>query len=180
MPAHEVYVVLTDIWSGGCYPRLYIALPILFAWEVVGLAVGAWGVYRRCHYAAIIGEQEEAAMKEKVDKLVSLERKREKERGRKKSLAGTGEANGDGNVDSISGISERVDEEQSPDDSEREEIEEEIRKDTELRREETRSSRAYWGPSFDMGLTSTRSRELGLTRTRSRELGLMNTRSRAE
>ncbi len=158
LPAHEVYTALTDIWSGGCYPKLHIALPVLFAWEVVGLAIGGWGVYRRCHYAKIMSEKAEVELKEKVDKLVALQRKREKERERKKSVATMREVNGDGIVDTISGASERKDEEQSPGDSEREEIEEEVRRDTVLRREETASSRAYWGPSFELGLTATKSR----------------------
>ncbi|KAH7178956.1 uncharacterized protein B0J16DRAFT_402281 [Fusarium flagelliforme] len=42
-PAHELYQVLIDIWSRGCNPQLHYALPILFAWELVGLILSALG-----------------------------------------------------------------------------------------------------------------------------------------
>ena len=37
LPAHEVYIVLQDIWTRGAVPQLYRALPILFCYWVVGL-----------------------------------------------------------------------------------------------------------------------------------------------
>ncbi|KAL4867118.1 hypothetical protein BDV12DRAFT_123487 [Aspergillus spectabilis] len=36
LPAHELYQVLLDIWTEGCNPVLYRALPVLFSWWVVG------------------------------------------------------------------------------------------------------------------------------------------------
>lgn len=53
LPAHEAYEALTDNWSSGCNPHLYYALPILFAYEIIGLAATSVGVYRRCHFAAV-------------------------------------------------------------------------------------------------------------------------------
>lgn len=61
LPAHSVYEVLIDIWSGGCNPHLYFALPILFSYEVVGTIFTSLGVYRRCHMAVIAEEAAIAA-----------------------------------------------------------------------------------------------------------------------
>ncbi|KFZ02651.1 hypothetical protein V500_00041 [Pseudogymnoascus sp. VKM F-4518 (FW-2643)] len=41
LPAHEAYEALTNNWSSGCNPHLYYALPILFAYEIIGLAATA-------------------------------------------------------------------------------------------------------------------------------------------
>jgi hypothetical protein len=78
-PAHEVYQVLTDIWSGGCNPQLHYALPILFAWEITGLVLSALGVYRRCHYAVLGDEAQERAFRERLDAAVAFEQKRDTE-----------------------------------------------------------------------------------------------------
>ena len=59
IPANEVYRVLIDIWSGGCNPKLYIALPVLFSWEVAGLLLSSIGVFRRCHMAVMEGDIQE-------------------------------------------------------------------------------------------------------------------------
>jgi len=80
MPAHEVYQVLTDIWSGGCNPKLYYALPILFSLEITGLLLGALGVFRRCHYAIIAEEAQQASFQERLDAAMEFERKRDQER----------------------------------------------------------------------------------------------------
>lgn len=80
MPAHEVYEVLTDIWSGGCNPKLYYALPILVAMEVVAFGLGMVGVYRRCHYAVLAEEGMELAFKEKIEAAVRFERRKRVER----------------------------------------------------------------------------------------------------
>jgi hypothetical protein len=75
IPAHEVFQVLIDIWSGGCNPQLYYALPVLFVLEIIGLVLGAVGVYRRCHYAVIAEEAGEAAFRDRVAMAVAFERK---------------------------------------------------------------------------------------------------------
>jgi hypothetical protein len=67
MPANELYATLLDIWSGGCYPRLHISLPILFSFEVAMLALSSLGIYRRCHYAVVAGELQQKAFREKLD-----------------------------------------------------------------------------------------------------------------
>jgi Protein of unknown function (DUF3533) len=80
MPAHEVYQTLTDIWSGGCNPQIRYALPILFSWEVVGLVLTAVGVYRRCHYAVIAEEQQEAAFQDRLNAAMAYERRHDRKR----------------------------------------------------------------------------------------------------
>lgn len=35
-PAHEVYLLLIQVWTNGCHRKDYIALPVLFAWWVLG------------------------------------------------------------------------------------------------------------------------------------------------
>lgn len=62
LPAHATYEVLTDIWSGGCNPHLYFALPILFIYEVIGTIGTALGVYKRCHLAVLAEQASQAAM----------------------------------------------------------------------------------------------------------------------
>ncbi|KAK2777673.1 hypothetical protein FQN53_002124 [Emmonsiellopsis sp. PD_33] len=52
LPTHETYQLLIQIWSGdGCMDRASRALPILFAWWVVGTALAVMSVYRRCAHA---------------------------------------------------------------------------------------------------------------------------------
>jgi hypothetical protein len=59
LPAHSVFNVLVNIWSGGCNPQLYYALPVLFIYELLGATLSTIGVYRRAHYAAIKAEADE-------------------------------------------------------------------------------------------------------------------------
>lgn len=47
LPSYELYQVLLDIWTDGCNPYLYRALPILFSWWVVGLALFLGGMAKR-------------------------------------------------------------------------------------------------------------------------------------
>jgi len=46
LPAHEVYQLLTDIWSGGPATQVYRALPILFSWWVLSLTLATLGLVR--------------------------------------------------------------------------------------------------------------------------------------
>ncbi|KAK1149698.1 hypothetical protein N8T08_005251 [Aspergillus melleus] len=46
-PAHELYEVLMDIWTQGCNPHLYRALPILFAEWVLGIGLFVIGMGKR-------------------------------------------------------------------------------------------------------------------------------------
>jgi hypothetical protein len=67
MPAHAVFQLLIDIWSGGCNPLVAYALPVLFGFEISSNVLCSIGVYRRCHYAAIANEQSEKKFQEKVN-----------------------------------------------------------------------------------------------------------------
>ncbi|GKZ95142.1 hypothetical protein AnigIFM59636_008881 [Aspergillus niger] len=76
LPAHAIFQVMVDIWSGGCNPQLDYALPVLFAYEVVGMVLSSLGVYRRAHYAVLAEE----AKKESQERLaVEAEGEAEKE-----------------------------------------------------------------------------------------------------
>ncbi|CAG7918894.1 unnamed protein product [Penicillium olsonii] len=46
-PAHQLYEVLMDIWTQGCNPHLYRALPILFSEWIVGICLFPLGVLIR-------------------------------------------------------------------------------------------------------------------------------------
>ncbi|KFY10707.1 hypothetical protein V491_07514 [Pseudogymnoascus sp. VKM F-3775] len=73
LPAHEAYEALTDNWSSGCNPHLYYALPILFAYEIIGLAATSVGVYRRCHFAVIAEEAAQDAMRLRIEVALRLD-----------------------------------------------------------------------------------------------------------
>ncbi|EXJ76028.1 uncharacterized protein A1O5_00536 [Cladophialophora psammophila CBS 110553] len=51
LPDNEAYSLLTDIWSKGAVPVLHRALPILFAWLLVGSSTAIIGHFRRCRLA---------------------------------------------------------------------------------------------------------------------------------
>ncbi len=76
-PAHAAFAALIDIWSGGCYPRLAYALPVLFAIWLSSFSLSSLGVYRRCHYAVIAEEHREAEFQERLDTAIAVERKQE-------------------------------------------------------------------------------------------------------
>lgn len=78
LPAHEVYQILLHIWSRGCNPTLSYSLPILFAWEVVGLAGSCLGMYRRAHSATIDEEKQQAQFTHIIDAAVAAEREKER------------------------------------------------------------------------------------------------------
>ncbi|KAE8378163.1 hypothetical protein BDV26DRAFT_292514 [Aspergillus bertholletiae] len=71
LPAHSVFQVLLDIWSGGCNPQLDYALPVLFAYELIALTLSSIGVYRRANYAMIAKEAEEKKWKERIAAALS-------------------------------------------------------------------------------------------------------------
>lgn len=66
LPAHSAFQVLIDIWSGGCNRQLDSSLPVLFAFELIGIAVSTVGVYRRAHYACLHVEQEERSCEQRI------------------------------------------------------------------------------------------------------------------
>ncbi|KAF9885291.1 hypothetical protein FE257_013092 [Aspergillus nanangensis] len=71
LPAHSVFNVLIDIWSHGCNPQLYYALPVLFVYEVVGVILSSIGVYRRAHYAVLKQEAEEKSCDDRAAAILS-------------------------------------------------------------------------------------------------------------
>ncbi|KAF4553273.1 Hypothetical protein D9617_7g030000 [Elsinoe fawcettii] len=74
LPAHETWVVLIQIWSGGGLNRLYQALPILFSWEILCFPFQILALYLRC----IRAKSEVTKQEEMIDERVqtSLERLR--------------------------------------------------------------------------------------------------------
>lgn len=143
IPSYEVHQVLIDIWSGGCNPKLHFALPILFAWELIGLVGSALGVYRRCHYAVIAEAAGEKAFREKVDAAIASEKKRGQERdGMMETRRSSGVVEG-GPGEQGTEAAEEADE--------RVKVEDAIRTESKtLKREKTKS--CNFGPSF--GFTS--------------------------
>lgn len=163
IPAHEVYQVLTDIWSHGCNPQLHHALPVLFSWEVVGLVLSALGVFRRCHYATVVEEQQVEAFRERVEAAVELSHARRDERveRERKERGGPEEeaADAEGATSSMAvgkvptartaSRSVRDPEADAGDDSTESEISAVIsRTDARIRREQSRASRVEYGPAF--------------------------------
>ncbi|KFY03852.1 hypothetical protein O988_01161 [Pseudogymnoascus sp. VKM F-3808] len=76
LPAHEAYEALTNNWSSGCNPHLYYALPILFAYEVIGIVATAVGVYKRCHFAVVAEEAAQEAIRLRLEVALKIERER--------------------------------------------------------------------------------------------------------
>ncbi|KAI5204543.1 hypothetical protein E4T39_03555 [Aureobasidium subglaciale] len=66
LPAHEVWQVLIQIWSGGAVDRLYEALPILFTWEIVFLPLSVIALNHRC----AVAEREHKAHEEERRQLI--------------------------------------------------------------------------------------------------------------
>ncbi|THX68857.1 hypothetical protein D6D04_10461 [Aureobasidium pullulans] len=66
LPAHEVWQVLIQIWSGGAVDRLYQALPILFTWEIVFLPLAVIALNHRC----AVAEREHKAKEEEKRQLI--------------------------------------------------------------------------------------------------------------
>jgi len=149
MPAHEVYQVFVDIWSGGCNPKLSYALPVLFAFELSGLIFSGIGVHRRAHYAVIKDEAEQQALQARVDTAVAFVQQKEEERRKELTTAAMSRESSEINV-----VNKEEGEEM--DENEREELADVIRQeDTEMRRVQTQSSRnVNFGPSFGFAFGS--------------------------
>lgn len=58
LPAHNIWLVLVDIWSNGCRQQLDVTMPILFAWWFAGHFVSAWSVQKRCLMAEAEAQHE--------------------------------------------------------------------------------------------------------------------------
>jgi hypothetical protein len=130
IPAHCLYQILVDIWSSGCNPVLYYALPVLFAYEVSSSILCAIGVHRRCHYAMVKQDQDAEALQVRIDAAVRFEMKKVREQRERDE----------------GGAAEEVDDEER----DRRELGEEIeRETTRIRREQTNATKVVeFGPSF--------------------------------
>ncbi|KAJ6120815.1 hypothetical protein N7523_005095 [Penicillium sp. IBT 18751x] len=71
LPAHSIFSILIDIWSRGCNPQLYYALPVLFVYEILGLILSSIGVYRRSHYAVLKQEVEEKSLQDRISAAIA-------------------------------------------------------------------------------------------------------------
>ena len=147
LPAHAAYDALTDIWSSGCSPHLYYALPVLFAYEVLGLFLTALGVFKRCHYAVLTEEATQEAMRMRVDAALKLEHDhgRHLERGDEKKSEREGEPGEPSRAD-------RAAESREEEQEDREQAQSRIESvGSEISRMETRASRmGNMGPSFHL------------------------------
>lgn len=158
LPAHAAYEVLTDVWSGGCNPHLYFALPVLFSYEVVATAGAAVGVYKRCHAAALAEEAGKEALslrREQTRKLEGPESLRER---RKSSMRAPWPSSvmGQGSVAEQGGAQRAEDngdlelEGSRQREEEEEKKEEDRRAAWEIQRLETRASRVDNFPAFQL------------------------------
>ncbi|GKZ71005.1 hypothetical protein AnigIFM50267_006679 [Aspergillus niger] len=135
LPAHAIFQVMVDIWSGGCNPQLDYALPVLFAYEVVGMVLSSLGVYRRAHYAVLAEE----AKKESQERL-AVEAEGEAEKETPGTNGGEGPAG------------EAEAEEGEPSEMQPEGFGEHMRQEM-SRLERVHTSRQNTGPSFDLPYT---------------------------
>jgi hypothetical protein len=149
LPAHAAYELLTDNWSNGCNPHLSYALPVLFAYEVIGLILTAIGVYKRCHYAVIMEETTKEAMRLRVEAVLKLERDHSRVAGQESSekdvrKAETGESShADADTGTLDHGNEASEEDERHVERELEELE------SEIERMETRASLlSNIGPTF--------------------------------
>ncbi|KAL7923768.1 hypothetical protein ACQKWADRAFT_289251 [Trichoderma austrokoningii] len=149
LPAHATYEILTDIWSNGCNPHLDYALPVLFAYEVVGLIATSIGVYKRCHNAVIVEETNKEAMRLRVEAALKMERRHSslaRQETREKRARRTPTAESSHATDDAGTL-----ENQSSDDTEEEEeIEDDLQNvDSQIERMQSRASAlSNIGPSF--------------------------------
>ncbi|PWY69103.1 nitrosoguanidine resistance protein SNG1 [Aspergillus heteromorphus CBS 117.55] len=70
LPAHAAFQVLVDVWSGGCNPLLGYAVPVMLAYEVLGVLGSVVGVYRRAHFAVLAETEREGKEREKEKETV--------------------------------------------------------------------------------------------------------------
>lgn len=133
-PAYEVYQVLVDIWSRGCNPQLQHALPVMFAWELVGLVLSGLGIFRRSHYASLEEEAQTREFNKRLEAAMDFEKKRERE---------IRDAEAEPKAADITTRTEN---------KVRQELTEVIKaEDNQIHREQRRASKACnFGPSFDL------------------------------
>lgn len=143
LPAHSVFQILTDIWSGGCNPQLDYALPVLFAWEILSLAFSSLGVYRRAHFAVIKKEADDKAMQERIAAAVAVQQEAQLAKEGYSPDIGTVSTQDEGSSGLRSrGTTSTLDE--------TEEIVEIIRSELSRSESQKRDRRDSQGPSFDL------------------------------
>ena len=77
LPAYSTYEILTYIWSDGPAPELHRALPILFAWWLLGLACAILAHRRRCRLTLnAAGSQSSSSKAEKAFRVEEQNPKR--------------------------------------------------------------------------------------------------------
>lgn len=59
LPSHPLITIFFQIWSGGCNNKLSSALPVLFAWEILGLGSACLGLLRRIKNARKVALQKD-------------------------------------------------------------------------------------------------------------------------
>lgn len=159
-PAHEVYQTLIDIWSRGCNPQLYYALPILFVWWIWGIVMSGLGVYRRSHYALLKEQEEARQFQERLDIGMKFERQREKEF-QEKSRRTMASQDGPYITTPVDEVQEQQSSEPEPATGEKDETDEPAmraelaaaitREDNRIRREQSREDNiCSFGPAFTL------------------------------
>jgi hypothetical protein len=132
-------------------------LPILLALEVSGLFLSALGVYRRCHYAVLAQEAQEAGFQSRVEAALALERKRDQDKREQEASQGAAKGVAEAENRASDGAEKEMDLgniEEAEDQKDRAELADMIRKeDSEIHREETRATHCNFGPSFDLAFS---------------------------
>lgn len=159
IPAHEVFSILIDIWSGGCEPTLRYSLPVLFALEISSMTLSSLGVYRRAHYAVLAEEHKQKEFKERVDAAMATERKHDQRRRkeddaarRKAELEGVPPASPESTEMGVEEVEDRREFEEAIERADRREEME----DSEMRARATFNPEGIRFPLFDVDGTSSR------------------------
>ena len=145
LPAHSVFNVLIDIWSGGCNPQLYYGLPVLFVYEICGMALSTLGVYRRSHYAMIKLEKSAKDVQERI--TASMAEHEEQELARQETTQEYPESRVSEGEPEEGARERRGTVTAMPDEGEVMDI---IRREMSRPRAETSTSRTNNGPCFDL------------------------------
>lgn len=76
LPAYSTYEILTYIWSSGPASELHRALPILFAWWLLGLACAILAHRRRCRLTVNAADSQSPSKAEKTFRVEEQNSKR--------------------------------------------------------------------------------------------------------
>jgi hypothetical protein len=151
LPAHALYQILIDIWSGGCNPQLDYALPVLFAYELSSLALSCIGVYRRSHLAFVANEGEEKKLQECIATTLAEEPadlEKTSSRREDRSSEGTAPTDEESALEPAAPMRKLSTVASSP--AERQELAERITRETSRFRLERGTRSTDRGPTFDL------------------------------